>query len=89
MTVAYDLCDMPSSNYVIDQYLKSKGFRHRMLPDTCPDCYTLQQFVQEHPNDKYIVATGSHLIAVDSGVIYDSWDSRDEIVTYYYAKEEL
>lgn len=87
MTTAYSLSDMPSSNYVVDQYLKSKGFIHRNLPNTCPDCYTARDFANEHQDKPYIVATGSHMIGINKN-IYDSWDSSDEIVTYYYEKEE-
>ena len=79
------LCDMPSSNYVIGSYLKSKGFVRKNLPDTCPDCSTLKDFVRDHPNGKYIVATGTHVIAVDKH-IYDSWDSSNEVVIYYWEK---
>ena len=88
MAEAYKLSDMPSSNYVWGSYLKSKGYTRQNLPDTCPDCYTLRQFAQEHSDGHYIVATGTHAVAVDMGSIYDSWDSSDEIVTYYWEKEE-
>jgi hypothetical protein len=47
----------------------------------------VRDFANEHQDKKYIVATGSHMVAID-GNIYDSWDSSDEVVTYYYEKEE-
>ena len=41
-----DLCiegftfrDMPNANNVWDSYLKSKGFKRYVVPNTCPDCY--------------------------------------------------
>lgn len=83
----FHLCDMPSSNYVWGYYLKQNGFVRKNLPDTCPDCYTLNDFCNDYPNGQYIVATGTHVCAVCDGSVYDSWDSRDEIVTYYYVKE--
>lgn len=83
----FKLCDMPSSNYVWASYLKSKGFVRKDLPNTCPDCYTLEHFCQDYPKGKYIVATGTHVIAVEDGDIYDSWDSSNEIVNYYWIKE--
>ncbi len=87
---AYNLYDMPSSNYVWGSYLKSKGYVRKNLPDTCPDCYTARDFCNEHrDNKKYIIATGTHVIAVGpNGNLYDSWDSSDEIVTHYWEKEE-
>ena len=83
---AFKLCDMPSSNYVWGSYLKSKGYIRKNLPDTCPDCYTVKQFCDEHQNGKYIVATGTHAVAVVKN-IYDTWDSSDEVVMYYWEKE--
>ena len=83
---AFKLCDMPSSNYVWGSYLKSKGYARKNLPDTCPDCYTVRQFCEEHPDGKYIVATGTHAVAVVKN-IYDTWDSSDEVVMYYWEKE--
>lgn len=84
----YNLCDMPSSNYVWGSYLHSKGFVRHNLPSTCPDCYTLQDFCNDYPEGKYIVATGTHVIAVENGIVYDSWNSLNEIVIYYWQKEE-
>lgn len=85
----FKLYDMPSSNYVWGSYLKSKGFVRKNLPDTCPDRYTLQNFCEDYPSGSYIVATGTHVAAVVNGNLYDSWDSRDEVVIYYWEKEEM
>ena len=86
---AYRLYDMPSSNYIWGSYLKSKGYTRHNLQDTCPDCYTLRMFCDDHKDGIYIVATGTHAVVVmPPGNIYDSWDSSDEIVTYYWKKEE-
>lgn len=87
-TTAFQLSDMPSSNYVWGYYLKSKGYVRRNLPNTCPDCYTLRQFCRDFPSGKYIVATGTHAVAVIQGNVWDSWDSSDELVIYYWEKEE-
>lgn len=83
----YLLKDMPSSNEVWHSYLVKKGYKRRMLPNTCPDCYTIRDFCEEHPKGEYILATGSHVVAVESGKYFDTWDSGDETVVYYYEKE--
>ncbi len=41
--------DMPSANHVWGAYLRAKGFTRRIVPDTCPDCYTVLEFAEEHP----------------------------------------
>ena len=89
-----DLCiegfmfsDMPNSNAIWASYLRSKGFKRYVIPDTCPACYTVSQFAEEHPEGTFIVATGSHVVCVKEGKILDSWDSSMEIPTYYFIKE--
>ena len=83
------LGDMPSSNMVMDSYLKSQGFTKQVIKDTCPDeCYTIEDFTDDHPQGTYILGTGTHVVAVDSGTYFDSWPSGDETPIYYYKKEE-
>ena len=79
--------DIPSSNSLWGSYLKENGFQAKIMPDSCPDCYTIKQFAFDHPKGIYVVATGSHVVAVVNGDYYDSWDSGDEIVAYYFEKE--
>lgn len=79
-------CDMPSSNDVWSSYLLDNGFRRKIIPDTCPDCYTIHDFCQDHPRGLYIVATGSHVVAVIDGDYYDSWDSGNEVPIYYFER---
>lgn len=81
------LADMPSSNAVWGAYLRRKGYSRAIIPNTCPDCYTIADFAADHTRGTYIVATGSHVVTVSDGVIYDSWDSSNEMPTYYFYKE--
>lgn len=83
----YKMSEWGSSNPVWDAYLRKKGFRHFVIPNTCPDCYTIQDFANEHEKGIYIVATDTHAVAIINGVIFDTWDSSHEIPTYYYSKE--
>lgn len=84
----FAMCDMPSSNKVWGELLKSYGFHRYIIPDTCPDCYTMRDFAGEHFKGTYIVGTGTHVVAVIDGNLYDSWDSSDETPIYYWHKEE-
>ena len=81
-------CDIPSSNSLWGAFLKDNGFKLIPLPDTCPSCYTVRQFAEEHPQGTYILATGNHAIPCISGTYIDSWDSGDEIVAYYFEKRK-
>ena len=82
------LSDMPSANNVWGAYLRRKGFTRHMIPDTCPDCYTVKDFCKDHPKGMYIVALHGHVIAINDGDYFDSWDSGNENPIYYFEREE-
>ena len=93
LTIFDDLTDIgrsifepPISNNVWPRLLKENGFKRYILPDTCPDCYTIRRFCQEHQNGEYVLATGSHVVAVIDGNYYDTWDSGDEVPIYYFTR---
>ena len=80
------LHDMPSSNNIWGSYLRSRGFRREVIPNTCPDCYTVSDFTRDNPIGIYILATGTHVIACKDGDYYDTWDSGDEVPIYLWRK---
>lgn len=47
--------DMPSANSVWGSYLKANGFKQHALPDTCPECYTVAAFADEHTQGTYVL----------------------------------
>ena len=83
----YRLCDIMSSNAVWGAYLRHKGFERHIIPDTCPDCYTVEDFCKDHPQGTYILALSGHVIAVEDGKFYDSWYSGEETPIYYWQKK--
>lgn len=82
------MCDMPSSNRVWGELLKSYGYTKGVVPDTCPHCYTVRDFCGEYFRGTYILGTGTHVIAIKDGDYYDTWDSGDEYPIYYWFKED-
>lgn len=80
--------DMPSANRVWERYLKSIGYEKTLLPDTCPDCYTVRDFCLDYPRGKYLLGIGNHVVAVEDGNYYDTWDSGNEIPLYYWKRKE-
>ena len=80
--------DMPSNNGVWGAYLKRNGFRRCMLPNDCPDCYTVEDFCQEHAKGTFVVAVSGHVLTVVDGDAYDSWNSLAENPIYYFEREE-
>lgn len=79
--------DVISSNAVWGSVLRQNGFRREIIPNTCPDCYTLEEFSRDHPRGVFVVALPGHVATVVNGDIYDSWDSSKELPLYYWRKE--
>ena len=78
--------NMPSANEVWHELLKDNGFTRYVIPNTCPDCYTVRAFAYEHPTGLYVLGTGSHVVTVENGDYYDNWDSGDEVPIYYWER---
>ena len=84
---AYDLLykygksmkDMENATVVINKLLTNNGFVRKSIPDTCPSCYTIWDFCEDHPAGTYVLSTGSHVVTVINGNYYDTWDSGDEV----------
>ena len=86
-----DLCDlgrvefnMPSADAVWGKYLYQKGFEPFLLPESCPRCVTIKRFCQIYSHGTYIIGTGSHAVTVINGDYYDSWDSGNEIPSFFW-----
>lgn len=86
MQVGFELKDLPSANNVWGTYLLRNGFRRFNLPDNCPECYTVKDFCKDNRKGVFVLATGSHVIAVVNGDYYDSWDSGLEIPVYIFER---
>ena len=81
------LRDMPSANLVWGMYLRKFGFEEHMIPSICPDCTTVKRFAKDHPRGRYVLACQNHTVCIINGDYYDSWDSGDEVILYYFTKE--
>ncbi len=81
--------DMPSSNEVWGSFLLKNGYIRKIIPNVCPECYTIKEFCADYPYGKFLLATGTHVVAVKNGNYYDTWDSGNEIPIYYFKKEEI
>lgn len=84
----YLMGDLPSANAVWGAYLRQQGWTRRIIPDTCPDCYTVADFTAEHPHGTYILALSGHVVCVSEGDLWDSWDSSGEVPLYYWERNE-
>lgn len=72
---------MPDDNAVWGAYLYNKGF---VKGGDCPNCYTVREFARDNDIGTYVIGTGTHAVALINGMYYDTWDSGDESVAYYW-----
>lgn len=76
--------DMPSSDAVWGSVLRQHGFYRAVVPNSCPDCYTAEDFALDHPKGVFVLGFGGHVATIRDGVLYDVWDSSQEIPQYYW-----
>lgn len=76
------------SNKIWGEYLERKGYPRYHIADSCPMCYTLNQFCKDNPKGVYVVGTGTHAIAVIDGDFYDTFNSGQTTPLYYFFVEE-
>lgn len=88
VSFGFNMCDMPSSDAVWGAVLRKHGFIRESLPDTCPDCYTAEEFCEDHPEGVYVLGFGDHTAAVVDGNIYDSWDSSLRIPQFLWRRRK-
>ena len=88
MLKCFSLKDIPSSNAAWGAYLHDLGYSRYIIPNTCPDCYTIRDFAEDNPVGTFIVATGTHVVAVIDGNYIDSYDSGDNVAIYFFVKED-
>ena len=86
VAAGYWMCDMPSSDAVWGAVLRKNGFIRQSIPDTCPDCYTAEDFCRDHPEGVFVLGFGDHTAAVVDGNIYDSWDSSRRIPQFVWRR---
>ena len=79
--------DMPSSNSVWGAVLRQHGFIRKSLSNTCPDCYTAEDFCEDHPRGTFVLGFGNHVATVIDGNLYDAWDSSQEVPQYYWERK--
>lgn len=84
--MSHDRCTMPSVNWLLGLYLKRNGFEKFLLPESCPECVTMERFCRMYPKGTYIIGTEHHAICIRDGNWLDTWDSMNEVPTYFFRK---
>lgn len=85
---SYMMGDISNSNVVLGAVLRQHGFYRDVIPNTCPDCYTANDFATDHPTGTYVLGFGTHVATVVDGNLYDTWNSLNEIPIYYWYRKD-
>ena len=85
---SYMMGDISNSNTVLAAVLRQNGFYLGQMPDGCHDCLTVEEFTQVFPHGTYVIGTGSHVVCIQDGIAFDSWDSRGENVLYFFERKD-
>lgn len=80
--------DMPSSDSVWGAVLRQNGFYRKSIPNSCPDCYTADDFCKDNPRGVYVLGFGGHVATVIDGDLYDSWDSSQLFPVYVWYQKD-
>lgn len=81
--MGYFSYDMPNANAIMAEYLMLNGFSYHDIDEY----YTIRDFAMDHPTGIYVIATGTHVVAIKDGFYFDTSDSGDETPIYYFRKE--
>lgn len=78
----------PAGDEIWSSVLRQHGFKRYVVPNTCPDCYTVEDFAKDHPRGTYVVKSDNHVATVVDGLLYDSWPSQHKVVIYYWTNNK-
>lgn len=74
------------SNESIAAVLRKNGFYRAVIDNECPDCYTAENFCNEHSKGTYVLGFGQHVCACIDGILFDTTDPSMDIPMYYWYK---
>lgn len=88
MVNAFMMANTMDNNAVWGSVLRQHGFYRAIIPNECPDCYTAEDFCNDHPEGTYVLGFNNHTATVIDGNLYDVYDSTQEIPHYYWYRPE-
>jgi len=76
--------EIMNADLVSGSVLREAGFNREVIPNTCPNCYTVKDFCEEHPQGVFVLKSNNHLATVVDGTLFDSWDSSMNVPEYFW-----
>lgn len=87
--MAYNMGEMMHKNAVWGAVLRQNGFYRYVVPNECPDCYTAEDFIRDNPSGIFVLGFDNHVATIVDGVLYDTFDSTEEIPIYFWTNERM
>ena len=84
----YAMGDMPSADSVWGAVLRQNGFYRTSIPNSCPDCYTADDFARDNPRGTFVLGFGGHVATIQDGILYDAWNSSQLSPVYVWYRKE-
>lgn len=86
VTSGFLMGDLPNANYVIGAVLRENGFKRKSIPDACPECFTVEDFCNKYRDGIYVIFSQDHVATEINGILYDSWNSLQNIPQFFWYK---
>ena len=58
--MSHNMGEVMMSDAAWGAVLRRNGFIREIIPNSCPDCYTAEDFCNDHPVGTYVLAFGGH-----------------------------
>lgn len=79
--------DISISQETFEIFLNSRNYiYHTGRPEKGGKRETVKGFAQKHPKGTYFLRVANHVVAVENGKYYDSWDSGNCCLYSYWEK---
>lgn len=85
--IAYYQKDVLSANTVWGQYLNENGYERHKLECNENRCDVID-FCMSHSRGEYALGLDGHVLTAVDGRYYDTWDSGERTVLYYWERED-
>jgi hypothetical protein len=76
---------LPDDPKVVEKVMTDR-FDYKQIKLKKDERITINEFAIANPCGKYVVHTRGHLVTIEDGLYYDSWDSGKKKIDYYFEK---
>lgn len=80
--------DLPNADATWGAVLRRHGFYRKSIPNSCPDCYTAEDFAMDNPRGVFVLGFGNHVATIIDGNLYDAWNSSNEIPQFVWYRKD-